>query len=173
MRRLPSVLTGAIAAIGAIVCNSSPAVAQTLVGEQVAGAFVTMTAGVKCPATTTVAFRSQGEASGSLEGVHDEQGSISLRLDDSSGALTIAAFRSAFQINTTAATGEMTWEAGSTRPLRISCDPLSLRIGGEVRYRVTDPFVEDGIDTIEIAGSRRTITAPYFGHTVITFAKKR
>src|SRR5438128_536703 len=98
MRRLPSLLTGALVAI---VCNSSQAAAQTLVGEKVAGAFVTMTKGVKCPATMAVAFMSQGEATGAIEGVHDEQGSFSLALDDTSGALTLAAFSSTFEINKT------------------------------------------------------------------------
>ena len=158
------------AQIAAALCGRpSPAFAQTLVGEKVEGAFVTMTKGAKCPSTMTVAFLSQGAATGALDGLHDQQGSFRLTFDEAAGAIAVAAFTSTFAINKTVS-GEMVWEVGARQPLHLSCDPLSLRIEGKIRYRVTQPFVEVGTATIEILGTRQVITEPYFGHSLTTFA---
>jgi len=78
-----------VAPLAAWLCVSPPTAAGlTLVGETAAGAFVTMTAGARCPSTMTVTFLSQGEASGTLEGRHDEQGSLRLALNEAAGTST-------------------------------------------------------------------------------------
>jgi hypothetical protein len=64
----------------------------------------------------------------------------------------------------------MTWEPEDGTLLALSCDPLSLRIEGEVRYRVAEPFVESGTARVQIRGTRERIAEPYFGHFATTFS---
>jgi hypothetical protein len=148
---------------------SSGVSAQTLTGETFRGTFVTMTRGAKCPSTSTIAFTSQGEANGDVPGMFDDQGFITLAFDEDALRLSIQALTTRFTINKFKISGEFVWQPADATPLHVSCDPLTLRLDGHVRYRVTKPFVENGLAQIRISGSRRVITSPYFGSIAVTF----
>lgn len=147
--------------------------AQTLAGETFRGAFVTMTKGARCPSTSTITFKSQGEANGDVPGMFDDQGSMTLAFDQDASRLSIQALATQFTINRSKVSGELAWERVDARPLHIDCDPLTLRIDGHVRYRVMQPFVENGLAEIRISGARRVITTPYFGNIAVTFLPAR
>lgn len=147
--------------------------AQTLAGEIFRGTFVTMTKGARCPSSSTIAFTSQGEANGDIPGMFDDQGSMTLTFDQDASRLSIHAFATTFTINKSSVRGEFVWERVDAKPLHINCDPLTLRIDGHVRYRVTQPFVESGVAEIRISGARRVITSPYFGNIAVTFLPAR
>jgi hypothetical protein len=162
-----------LSCLGLIVFVPAALRAQSLAGETFRGTFVTMTRGAKCPSPSTIAFTSQGEANGEVSGMFDDQGSITLAFDEDASRLSIQAFATRFTINKVKVSGEFVWKPTDATPLNISCDPLTLRIDGRVGYTVTAPFVEDGLAQIQISGSRRGITSPYFGSIAVTFLPPR
>ena len=103
----------------------------------------------------------------------DDEGTLGLSHDEDASRLSIATFTSRFTINKTKVTGELTWNRTDAPPLQISCDALTLRIEGRVRYTVTQPFVDSGIADIRISGSRRSITNPYYGNVSLIFLPPR
>jgi hypothetical protein len=143
---------------------------RTLDGETLAGAFVTMTPGARCPSISDVAFSAQGEASGSVEGLFDLTGTLGLTRPG--GGSGMGAFSARLDVNQGRLAGTLHWDARDA-PLALSCDPLSFRLDGEARYAVTDPFTDEGRVELHAYGSRSAVTAPYFGRATLTFRSTR
>lgn len=134
--------------------------------QRLTGAFVTMTKGARCPSTATIAFSAQGEATGPLPGRFDVRGTMEVAVEDPGGRPAIRAFSADLDVNQRRVLGSLRWDRADP-PLRISCDPLALRIDGAVRYAI------DGVGTgtldLQVYGSRTAVTAPYYGRTTMTF----
>ncbi len=65
----------------------------------------------------------------------------------------------------------VTMTSGARCPsMRITCDPISLRVEGRLRYTIADPFTAHGIVDMRAYGSRDAVTQPYFVRTVMSFA---
>ncbi len=143
--------------------------AQTLDRLQLTGAWVTMTPGVRCPSALTVNFSAQAEVSGALGGIYNEQGTLTLGVGEAAGTARVTALTSTFRINDTTAQGTVTLAVAPVPPLQVSCDALTLRVDGTVRYEVLAPFAERGTLHLDITGTRRAVTYPYFGQVVLTF----
>lgn len=159
----------ALAAL-AVLLTTGVAEPQSLNGQHVSGAFVTMTMGAACPSTITIAYRVQGETGGVFDGVYDGQGSFTLAKDDTSGRVMVSAFSGPFEVNKGQATGTLTMESTEKGRLDLSCDALALRISGRLRYELVTPVTESGIASIEVSASRRAVTSPYFGTVRLAFS---
>ena len=138
-------------------------------GETLAGAFVTMTSDARCPSRSRIAFNAQGEATGPIDGIFDARGTIDLALGRETQAPSVAAMSAQLDFNQRQVTGALAWDRADP-PLRITCDPLSLRVEGRLRYTITDPFTAHGIVDMRAYGSRDAVTQPYFGRTVMSFS---
>ena len=125
--------------------------APTLEGERLAGAFVTMTPGARCPSASTIAFSAQGEADGEIAGRFDARGTLDLAPGETGGALRGLA--ASLDFNQQRGLGTIGWDSQDP-PLRLTCDPLSLRIEGRVRYSLTAPFADTGWADLAASGSR-------------------
>lgn len=135
-------------------------------GETLAGAFVTMTPGARCPSASTIAFSAQGEATGRLDGVFDARGTFGVALGGGGAAPSIRAFSAQLAFNQQKASGSLTWDPADA-PLSLTCDPLSLRVEGRLRYTIAAPFEATGAADVQAYGSRSAVTQPYFGRIVI------
>ena len=138
----------------------------SLDGEALAGAFVTMTPGARCPSVSEVAYSVQGEASGPLEGIFDLSGP--LELTSTGSAAGIGGLTGRLSLNQGRVTGRLRWTEPDPPP-SVSCDPLSFRLDGQIRYTVDDPFTDAGTVEVHAYGSRSAVTMPYFGRTTLTF----
>lgn len=166
MRRpLPALLLALTCATPGLGAGTGVAV-QTLDGETLAGAFVTMTPGARCPSVSEVAFSAQGEASGQVEGIFDLRGTLGLTRPEGGAALDTLDAR--LDVNQGRLAGTLRRDPRETPPA-LSCDPLSFRLDGQVRYAVREPFTEEGVVDVHAYGSRSTVTAPYFGRVTLTF----
>lgn len=138
---------------------------QPMEPQRLTGAFVTMTQGARCPSTSTITFNAQGEATGPLSGIFDMRGTMEIDTGAAAGAPTIRTLTAELDINQHRVFGSARWDARDPA-LRISCDPLSLRIEGTLRYTI------DGAGTGSLEwqahGSRSAVTMPYFGRTTMT-----
>ncbi|MEQ1897654.1 MAG: hypothetical protein ABL971_09760 [Vicinamibacterales bacterium] len=148
--------------------NPSRVHAQSLDGQTLAGAFVTMTRGARCPSTSSIAFSAQGEAIGRIDGIFDARGTIDLALGDNSRGPSVVAMSAQLDFNQKKVPGSLVWDPADP-PLGITCDPLSMRIEGRLRYTITDPFEAQGAVDMLAYGSRDAVTQPYFGRTVMSF----
>ena len=128
--------------------NPSRVHAQSLDGQTLAGAFVTMTRGARCPSTSSIAFSAQGEAIGRIDGIFDARGTIDLALGDNSRGPSVVAMSAQLDFNQKKVPGSLVWDPADP-PLGITCDPLSMRIEGRLRYTITDPFDlrDDGLES--------------------------
>ncbi len=163
MPRFLRSLVLAVMAAGA----ATQAQAPTLDGEHLAGAFVTMTAGARCPSAATIAFSAQGEAAGPIDGRFDARGS--LRIDGTGEAgVTLRTFDAELDLNQRQALGTLRWDARDPA-WQVSCDPLTLRMDGQLRYALTEPFADAGTVTFAATASRRSVAGPYFGRATLTF----
>lgn len=139
---------------------------QPMEPQRLTGAFVTMTQGARCPSTSTITFNAQGEATGPLSGIFDMRGTMELEAGAAAGAPTIRAFTAELDVNQRRVLGSLRWDTADPA-LRLSCDPLGLRIEGTLRY------VIDGMGTgsleMQAYGSRSAVTMPYFGRTTLIF----
>lgn len=134
--------------------------------QELAGAFVTMTAGARCPSVSTIAVQAQGEATGPIEGLFDFRGSMDIDVDARRTGVTVRAFTAALDFNQHRIPGTLRWDAADP-PMRLVCDALSLRLEGTVRYTVG--ATEQGLAEIEAYGSRSAVTMPYYGRTTLRF----
>ena len=138
---------------------------QATEAQQFAGAFVTMTQGARCPSTATVAFTAQGAATGPLSGIFDLRGSMDVETAASGQAPSVRTFRADLDINQRRILGSVRWDPADP-PLRLSCDPLALRIEGSLRFAI------DGTGTgtldLQAYGSRNAVTMPYYGRVTLT-----
>jgi hypothetical protein len=157
----------------ALLFVSTEGRAQSLAGETFRGAFVTMTKAAVCPSTSTIAFKSQGEANGAVPGRFDDEGSMTLVFHRDASRLTLQAMSTTFTINASQVHGEFVSTAQDATRLQITCDPLTLRIDGRVTYKLTKPVAEEGLAEIRVVGSRRSILGPYYGNITVTFAPRR
>ena len=158
----------AVAVALMMVANRSDTRAQSLDGQTLAGAFVTMTRGARCPSTSSIAFSAQGEATGRIDGIFDARGTIDLALGGDTQGPSIVAMSAQLDFNQKKIPGSFVWDPADP-PLRITCDPLSMRIEGRLRYTITDPFEARGAVDMLAYGSRDAVTQPYFGRTVMSF----
>ncbi len=132
--------------------------------QELAGAFVTMTPGARCPSVSTIAFQAQGEATGPIEGIFDLRGSMDLAAAPGTAGTAIHAFVAALDFNQQRILGTLRWDPADP-PLRLVCDALSLRLEGTLRYAVGS--TDSGTADIEAYGSRSAVTMPYFGRTTL------
>jgi len=149
------------------LATAAPSAAtQPVEPQRLTGAFVTMTQGARCPSTSTIAFSAQGEATGPLSGIFDMRGTMAVETGAAAGAPTIRAFTADLDVNQRRVLGSLRWDRKDPA-LRLSCDPLSLRMDGTLRYAI------DGVGTgsleIQAYGSRSAVTMPYFGRATMTF----
>ncbi|MGE3578260.1 MAG: hypothetical protein AB7I25_07350 [Vicinamibacterales bacterium] len=147
-------------------CGAAQPDAAAQEPQRLTGAFVTMTKGARCPATATIAFSAQGEATGPISGIFDMRGTIDVVVTAPGAAPAIRAFTADLDFNQRRVLGSLRWDPADP-PLRISCDPLVLRIDGAVRYTVDG--VGRGTLEIQAHGARTAVTAPYYGRTTMTF----
>src|SRR5262245_56914093 len=161
--------------LGVLFVSAGPEMlgAQTLRGETFSGAFATMTRGARCRATGAIEFVTQGPADGALSGLFNGKGTLTLAFDKETSVVSVAKLVSEFEVNRAEAVGQMLWDQTDAKPLEVTCDDLSLRIEGRVRYVVTRPFEERGFAEVRITASRRGITGPYFGKVTTTFPGAR
>jgi hypothetical protein len=169
MRRLTLLALTGLLTLALCVPSTSAERDQTLAGQTFTGTFVTMTKGAKCPSTSSVDFMAEGSATGPVEGVYNERGSLRVTYNEGANVRSIAAYTSHFDINARSVTGEIMWDREHLKPLALSCDPLSLRIEGTVRYKLASPSTEAGTAVVQILGSRNVVTEPYFGKSVVSF----
>ena len=134
--------------------------------QELAGAFVTMTPGARCPSVSTIAVQAQGEATGPIEGRFDIHGSMDIAIATVGVGVTVHAFTAVLDFNQQQSLGALQWNPADP-PLRLACDALSLRLEGTVRYTVGN--VESGSAEIEAYGSRSAVTMPYYGRTTMRF----
>lgn len=159
----------ALAGLSTVAMAQVPAQRPPLDGETLAGAFVTMTRGARCPSTSRIAFSAQGEATGPIGGIFDARGTIDLAVGGGTQAPSITAMSAQLDFNQKRVTGSLAWDPADP-PLGITCDPLSMRVEGRLRYTITDPFEAHGAVDMRAYGSRDAVTQPYFGRTVMSFA---
>lgn len=170
VRRLATVI---LLGAGLGTLSSATLRAQTLAGETFAGAFATMTTGARCPSTAAIDFIAQGPADGELSGLFNDKGTLTLAFDRNTSNVAVDTLASEFEINRAEAVGHILWDRTAEKPLQITCDDLTIRIEGRVRYTVTRPFMESGFADVSITGSRRGIDRPYFGKVTTTFLPAR
>jgi hypothetical protein len=125
-----------------------------------------MTPGARCPLTAAIAFSAQGEATGSLSGIFDARGSMEIEIPAEAGSPSIRAFTADLDINQRRILGSLRWNDRDP-PLRLSCDPLSLRIEGAVRHTLDG--TGSGTLDLHAYGSRNAVTMPYYGRATLTF----
>jgi hypothetical protein len=149
-------------------CQPLQAGAGPLDGQTLVGAFVTMTSGARCPSTSTITFSTQGEATGPIEGVFDARGTMDISTTASDTDLGIRALSATLDFNRHTVTGSLRWEP-TDEPLHLTCDPLTIRIEGRLRYTIGEPFAVSDTLELQAYGSRNTVTQPYFGRIVLVF----
>ena len=166
--RVPCALALTLAGLSTVATALAPA-RPPLDGETLAGAFVTMTSGARCPSTSSIAFSAQGEATGPIDGLFDARGTIDLALGAGNQAPSVRAMSAQLDFNQKQVTGSLAWDRADPS-LLITCDPLSMRVEGRLRYTIADPFEAHGAVDMLAYGSRDAVTQPYFGRTVMSFA---
>ena len=166
--RVPFALAVTLAGLSTLATAQAPARTPPLDGQALAGAFVTMTSGARCPSTSRIAFSAQGEAAGRIEGIFDVRGTIDLAVGGETQGPSIVALAAQLDFNQKAISGSLAWDPADP-PLRITCDPLSMRIEGRLRYTLSDPWEAGGAVEMRAYASREAVTQPYFGRTVMSF----